>query len=143
MTDGKRSHIVADTIGRVLQAHGIEDEAVAEDVMLALDQVRLVSYQRKDNLPLLSVAGRTLVLVMESPNLTLREIAVRQGTVESNVQRSMSQLVEAGLVERSRVGRRNYYRVDVDAVTTHPDVWRLLVAVEELELAREPFYDSE
>jgi len=137
MTEGKRSHIVADAVAAVLKEHGIEDESITNDVMLALSDVRLISYQRKDILPLLTVAGRTLVVIVENPDLTIREIAVRLGTVESNVQRAVSSLVRHGIVQRTRVGRRNQYRVEYEDLLGHPDIWRLLLAIDQLEAIRE------
>lgn len=127
--NGQRSHIVADTISRVLAKHGLEDE-VTEEVMAELEAIRLVSYQRKGVLPLLSVAGRVLVMVMEHPDMTMREIAIRMGTVESNVSRAITALVKCGLISRTRVGRNNHYKTNTATVLEHPDVWRLLEAVD-------------
>ena len=41
-----RSHVVEEAIARVLAGKGITDESVAEDVMVALEELRIVSYQR-------------------------------------------------------------------------------------------------
>lgn len=125
-----RSHVVEDAIAQVLAGKGITDESVAEDVMIALEELRIVSYQRSDVLPLLSVAGRVLVLIMERPDMTMREMAVRLGTADTNVSRAVSKLARFNLVTRHRVGRRNNYRVNREEVLAHPDIWRLLAAVD-------------
>lgn len=127
-TEGQRSHVVANAISRVMERRGLGDD-ITEEVMQALDDIHLVSYQRKGVLPLLSVSGRVLVMVMEYPDMTMRDIAVRLGTVESNVSRSVTQLSKAGLISRTRVGRNNHYRINADVVIGHPDIWRLLSAV--------------
>ena len=98
--------------------------------MVALEELRIVSYQRSDVLPLLSVAGRVLVLVMERPDMTMREMAVRLGTADTNVSRAVSKLARFDLITRHRVGRRNNYRVNRDEVMAHPDIWRLMAAVD-------------
>ncbi len=125
----QQSNIVADAISRVLAKQGLGNE-VTEEVMAELEAIRLIAFQRKDVLPLLSVAGRVLVMVMERPDMTIREIAIRVGVVESNVSRAISSLAKAGLVSRRRVGRSNRYKTNMTAVLEHPDVWRLLEVVD-------------
>lgn len=128
-TSGERSHVVADAIHRILDSQHGDAERLTSEIMEVLEEMRIVSYRKRDKIPLLSVAGRTLVLVTEHPDMTLREIATRMGVTESNVQRSVTALARSGLVKRERVGRRNHYSVVFDELVQHPDVWRPLVAI--------------
>lgn len=132
MTEQKRderSDIVAAAVRRTIESYPGGDEKLTEEVLATLERLRVISYQDPDTLPLLSVAGRTLVLILEHPDMTIREMAIRQGTVESNVQRAVSNLVEARLVTRTKVGRRNRYRINWGEVMRHPDFYRLLLSV--------------
>ncbi len=127
--NGERGHVVEDVVAAVLRRHGIDDVDVVVDVMENLDDIRLVDYRDRDVLPLLSVAGRVLVTVSASPEMTMREMSLRLGVTESNVARAVGLLVKHGLVTRSRVGRRNRYSTDLGAVLGHPDVAKLLGVV--------------
>ena len=53
-------------------------------------------------------------------DMVLREIAVLVGITERAVQRIIVELVEAGYLVRTRVGRRNQYVVRVDLPLRHP-----------------------
>jgi predicted transcriptional regulator len=131
-TSGERSHVVADAIHRILESNSEGSaEHLTTEIMEVLEEMRVVSYRKRDTLPLLSVAGRTLVLITEHPDMTLREIATRMGVTESNVQRSVTALATTGLIKRERVGRSNQYSVNFEELIQHPDVWRPMVALHE------------
>lgn len=50
----------------------------------------------------------------------LREVAVKVGITERAVQRIVSELESGGVVERTRVGRRNRYTIRKDVHLRHP-----------------------
>jgi DNA-binding IclR family transcriptional regulator len=53
-----------------------------------------------------------IIEVSRAPDATVRELAVRSDLTERQAHRVLADLVEAGYVERRRVGRRNQYRVN-------------------------------
>lgn len=55
-----------------------------------------------------------MVALAERPDLRLREIAEAVGITPRAVQSTVSDLVEAGFLDRRREGRRNFYRVRGD-----------------------------
>ncbi len=55
--------------------------------------------------------AHVLLVVRRDPHARLREIADAVGVTERAVQLILGDLEEGGYVERSRVGRRNEYRV--------------------------------
>jgi DNA-binding transcriptional ArsR family regulator len=61
---------------------------------------------------LLSNHGKVLVCVARDPDVRVSEIAERVGIKERAVQRILSELRAHGLVESTREGRRNRYRVN-------------------------------
>jgi PAS domain S-box-containing protein len=69
---------------------------------------------------LLSNHGQALVAIAENPDVRLREIAERVGITERAIQSIVNDLVDAGYVQRTRVGRRNVYTVDPDKPFPHP-----------------------
>lgn len=68
----------------------------------------------------LSNHTHVLVCLAGDEDPTLREIAARVGVTERAVQRIVAELVEAGVLERRREGRRNLYRLNADAPLRHP-----------------------
>ncbi len=64
--------------------------------------------------------ARVLLCLAEEPDLRLREAAGRIGITERAVQRIVTDLEEAGIVTRTREGRRNHYTISEDARLRHP-----------------------
>ena len=63
---------------------------------------------------------RVLLCIARDPGVRLRDVAADVGITERAVQRIVAELVEAGFVERRRVGRRNHYVVHRGAEMRHP-----------------------
>lgn len=59
----------------------------------------------------LSNHGHVLVCLARDPATRLRDVADAVGITERAVQQIVRDLVEAGYVEKDRIGRRNRYRV--------------------------------
>ncbi|MEX0322752.1 MAG: helix-turn-helix transcriptional regulator [Puniceicoccaceae bacterium] len=77
--------------------------------------------------------GHILICLAQHPELPLREVALRVGITERAVQKIVSDLEEAGYLERERVGRHNRYRVHLDMHLRHPlEEHRTIGAVIEL-----------
>ena len=64
--------------------------------------------------------AHTLLCIARDPDLRLRDVADRVGVTERAAQRIVSDLVDAGYLERLREGRRNSYRVRPDRPLRHP-----------------------
>lgn len=69
---------------------------------------------------LLSNHGHVLVCLALDPQVRMREVAERVGITERAVQLIIRDLVEAGFVVASRVGRRNSYAVSPHHRLRHP-----------------------
>jgi DNA-binding IclR family transcriptional regulator len=53
--------------------------------------------------------AQVLLCLAETPDIRLRDVADRVGITERAAQRILADLVEAGYVKITRVGRRNHY----------------------------------
>lgn len=105
-----------------LQDKEMSVETVTEQVMQTLDERGVIQYAAPGTLALLSATGRVFVCIANNPNLTIRETAMMLGVTESNVNRSVSRLVEAGVIARTKSKGRNVYSIDVEAARNHPDI---------------------
>ena len=108
---------------------GLSVEAITEEVMKTLDERGVIQYAPAGTLPLLSAAGRVFVCISENPRITLREVSVMLGITESNVARSVSKLVSAGVIARTKVKNRNVYTIRVEKAKKHPDIHRFYECV--------------
>ncbi len=80
--------------------------------------------------------ARVLFCLADDPSLRPREAADRIGITERAVQRIVSDLEEAGVLTRSREGRRNRYEINAAEPLRHPSEAHCAVG-ELLALARE------
>jgi len=64
--------------------------------------------------------ARVLLCLAEEPTLRLREVAEKCGITERGAQRIVTDLEEAGIVTRSREGRRNHYAINPQMALRHP-----------------------
>jgi len=62
----------------------------------------------------LSNHGRALLCIARNPDVRLREIAADLGITERSAYGLVSDLAEAGYIEKERDGRRNRYRIEED-----------------------------
>ena len=76
---------------------------------------------RTDDKPWTFVTNHTQVLVClaQNPDARLRDVAQAIGITERAAQRILTDLVEAGYVERTRIGRRNHYTINRDRTMRH------------------------
>lgn len=64
--------------------------------------------------------SHVMLSLAAEPELRIRDLAQRVGITERAVQRIVSELAAAGVLEVARVGRRNIYRVDPSQPLRHP-----------------------
>jgi DNA-binding Lrp family transcriptional regulator len=64
--------------------------------------------------------AHVLVCVAENPRARLREVADRVGVTERTALRLITHLVEAGIMERLKEGRRNAYLINLSQHLRHP-----------------------
>ncbi|MCC7199984.1 MAG: winged helix-turn-helix transcriptional regulator [Gammaproteobacteria bacterium] len=68
----------------------------------------------------LSNHGHVLVCLARDPEARLRDVAQSVGITERAVQKIVSDLEDAGVVQRVRDGRRNRYRLFLERPLRHP-----------------------
>jgi predicted transcriptional regulator len=68
----------------------------------------------------LSNHAHVLLCIAEDPEVRLRDVAVRVGITERAVQKIVSDLEHAGVITRTRDGRRNHYSIDDTRPLRHP-----------------------
>jgi DNA-binding MarR family transcriptional regulator len=69
---------------------------------------------------LLTNHGRILLLIAQTPELRIRDLADAAGVTERTAQTIVTDLEHAGYIRRSREGRRNVYSVNRRQPFRHP-----------------------
>jgi DNA-binding MarR family transcriptional regulator len=64
--------------------------------------------------------SHVLLCLYRNAEITLREVAVLVGITERMVQKIVAELVEAGFLEVTKVGRRNSYEITLNKTLRHP-----------------------
>ncbi|MDI9637436.1 winged helix-turn-helix domain-containing protein [Kamptonema cortianum] len=64
--------------------------------------------------------SHVLICVWRNPRLKVREIADLVGITERSAQRILRELVEYGVLQSRKEGRRNVYQVNPDMSLRHP-----------------------
>ncbi len=64
--------------------------------------------------------AHVLLCLAQDPDLTLREVAERVGITERAAHRIVAELVEEGVLDRTRVGRKNHYEINPRVPLRHP-----------------------
>jgi len=76
--------------------------------------------KREENWTFFSNNAHVLVCLTQTPQPTTREIAIRVGITEREVQRIMAKRIKAGIVKTKKEGRRNRYELNLDQRLRHP-----------------------
>ena len=82
--------------------------------------------------------GLVLAYIFHNPRHTAREIASHVGVTERTTHKIISDLEEAGYIDRRKTGRRNLYRVDPDLPLRHHTKKDILVSNLLAALTSEP-----
>ena len=64
--------------------------------------------------------AHVLMCVSENPNVRMRDVATQVGITERAAQRIVTELEQAGYLERMREGRRNSYQLNPSMPLRHP-----------------------
>lgn len=64
--------------------------------------------------------AHVVVCLVKDPTMRIRHLALAVGITERAVQRILGELEAGGIVEKTREGRRNRYRVRLDSRLRHP-----------------------
>lgn len=64
--------------------------------------------------------AHVMILLAQSPEMVLREVALKVGITERAVQKIVADLEETGFIQKEKVGRSNHYKLILDKPLRHP-----------------------
>lgn len=129
---GHREHVLREPLEQSIKAaleSGSSSSDVVESVLKTLSSQRMIMYSSKDEISLITPAGRVLVAMLEDPDITQRALSVYLGVTESNIHKAVKTLVDSGLIAKTKLKGRNKYQIDKKRALEHPDIRRLVDAL--------------
>jgi DNA-binding IclR family transcriptional regulator len=79
-----------------------------------------VPFESSQNWTFLSNHAHVLVCVAKNPDVRLSEVAELVGVRERTAHRIVHELIDAGYISVTKVGRNNVYSVDLEKPLRHP-----------------------
>jgi predicted transcriptional regulator len=76
----------------------------------------------------LSNHGLVILHIVQNPQATLREIALSTGLTERAVYQIVRELGESGFIRKRKVGRRNAYTLNEQAILDYPAYGQVTIA---------------
>jgi DNA-binding transcriptional regulator YhcF (GntR family) len=127
--DNRRDHAIRGPLERVVknaQAKNLSAKEIVESILEELDEQNIIAYTPKSNVNLLTPPGRVLLYLIQTPGLTVRELATTLGVTNTSIIKAISLLSKNGLVARTKVKGRYEYHINLNNAVYHPDLRRLI-----------------
>jgi len=118
----QKSEDIKKALAEAIASAGDESDIAVEKILRTLDQKKVLRYHKDHEISLLSTAGRVLVAIIEDPTMTVRAISVYLDLSETMIEKTVKQLIAAGLISKTKINRQNLYKVDIDAVLAQHDI---------------------
>lgn len=135
--NNKRDHVLREPLERAV-AQALADKAdikkLVEAILLELDEQNLIAYKPKGFANLFTPAGRLVIMLLERPRLTVREMSVTLGCSSTAVIKAISVLNKDGLVKRKKNQGRYEYSMDYEKLAEHPELRRLIALIHSLDI---------
>lgn len=123
--ESRKDHVLRSpleaTISRVVENEELVKQLV-EEVLQSLDEQNIISYNPRFKTNIVTPFGRMLLLLIERPNLTIREMSVILGVTESNINKAVTKLLDDGLVNKKQNNGRYEYSVNYSVAKEHQDI---------------------
>jgi len=108
---------------------GDGQEDLISSILQTLDKQKLFRYHNENTVSLLSTPGRVLVALIEDNSITQRALSNYLNISETMIDKTIKSLIDKGLVTKTKVNRKNVYRISVENVISHPDIQHLFGAI--------------
>jgi hypothetical protein len=128
--DSKNDHALRLPLEEALRratSGSIDIKTIVEEVLLTLDEQNLIAYADRNTVNILTPFGKVLCLLIESPNLTVREMSVFIGVSEAQIVKAIAKLTTDNLLARTKVNGRFEYSVNLKEAKKHSDIRRLVL----------------
>jgi DNA-binding MarR family transcriptional regulator len=103
----------------------LEDKQdLIQQILQSMDENRIIHYSEPGEISLLSTSGRILFTIIVEPEITQRALSVYLGISETMVEKTIKTLTEQGLITKTKVNRKNVYKLNKKLLIKHADIQR-------------------
>ena len=130
--DNRRDHVLRQPLEIVVTqslSGNADAQKVVEAILQELDEQNLIYYKPRNSMNLFTPSGRVLVMLLERPGLTVREMSVSLGCSTASIIKAISLLDKDGLIARTKKDGRFEYRIEPEAAINHQDLRRLVKVI--------------
>lgn len=114
---------------------GIEgDDNLIVNILTTLDKQKFLRYHNEQTVNLLSTPGRVLCAIIEDNSITQRALSIYLDLSETMIDKTIKSLIDAGLITKTKVNRKNSYKYLSKNIIKHPDIQHLLQSINLLDL---------
>lgn len=117
---------------QVISSNNLDENAV-EQILKTLDKQKLFRYHKESDINLLSTPGRVLVAIIEDQTMTLRAISVYLDLSETMIDKTIRQLIESGLITKTKSNRKNVYKLNKKSIKEQQDIHHLFAAIKSMD----------
>ena len=110
------------------------DDDLIVNILTTLDKQKFLRYHNEQTVNLISTPGRVLCALIEDSTMTQRALSVYLNLSETMIDKTIKSLIEAGLITKTKVNRKNSYKYLSKNIIKHPDIQHLLQSINSLEL---------
>lgn len=109
-----------------------DNKDLINKIIGSLDENRIIQYSEPGEISLLSTPGRILLTIMIDPNMTQRAISVYLGISETMVEKTIKNLVNKGIITKTKLNRKNVYRFNKEMILKNADIQRIPLMLNKL-----------
>lgn len=114
------------------------DDDLIVNILTTLDKQKFLRYHNEQTVNLISTPGRVLCALIEDSTMTQRALSVYLNLSETMIDKTIKSLIDAGLITKTKVNRKNSYKYLSKNIIKHPDIQHLLQSINSLELEEYP-----
>lgn len=128
----RKTEDIKKALEEVVASSGGTEETL-EKILETLDSQKVLRYHRDSDVSLMSTAGRVLIAIAEDPTMTIRAISVYLDLSETMIDKTVKQLINAGLITKTKVNRQNVYKLNNLLILDQPDIRHFSAAIKAIE----------
>ena len=110
---------------------GVDIDDIADSIVMIIGAGNYLEYEEHEA-PILTLTGRVLVSILESPTITQKALGDYLGVTEGMINKVIANLVQTKVITKTKQSRQNGYSVNFENLQNHPDIQHVAVLVLEL-----------
>ena len=145
MKKDSQSDSVRKALFGALSSEAQDNTELVDKVLSVLDSQKLLRYSNNDDINLLSTYGKVLIVLIEDPSMTARDVSIYLGLSETMVAKVFKSLISARLITKTKDKRQNVYKINYEILKNHSDIHHIFDVMGKIskEINKQKIIDEE